>query len=220
MKKCRILLAGENRLFVDSLKVLLEQEQEFDIGACVSCGVETIKTARLVEPDLLVVDQQLPDINLLQVTREVRLSLKNPGFVLIVREETPELITILSETQNIGIVQCNTQVTEFMTALRTVARGENYINPGTISNLRALPKEEFVSVDPFSEITQREKEVLYWLAHGRTNKEISAALILSEKTVKNHVSHILRKLDLTGRTQAAAMAWREGLPLLSEDFFL
>lgn len=220
MKKSKILLAGENRLFVDSLKVLLEQEQEFDIGACVSCGVETIKAARTVEPDLLVVDQQLPDINLLQVTREVRLSLKNPGFVLIVREETPELITILSETQNIGVVQCNTQVAEFMTALRTVARGENYINPGTISNLRTLNKDEPAAIDPFAEITQREKEVLYWLAHGRTNKEISTALILSEKTVKNHVSHILRKLELTGRTQAAAMAWREGLPLLSDDFFL
>lgn len=220
MRKNKILLAGENKLFIDSLRALLEKELDFNIIACVSCGVETIKTARTLSPDMLVVDQQLPDINLLQITREVRSSQKNPSFVLIVKEETAELLTILSETKNVGVVQNNADVREFMTALRTVAHGENYINMGTIANLRTLAQVETRSEDPFSEITQREKEVLYWLAKGRTNREISDTLILSEKTVKNHVSHILRKLELTDRTKAAALAWREGLPSLSEEFFL
>lgn len=219
MKKNRVLLAGENQLFMGLLKILLEKEFDFDIAACVSCGVETIKGARSLLPDMLVVDQQLPDINLLQITREVCSSLKNPSFVLIVKEETAELLTILSEIKKIGVVQNTTDVSEFLTALRTVARGENYINTGTIANLRTLTQVENRYEDPFAEITQREKEVLYWLAKGRTNKEIADILILSEKTVKNHVSHILKKLEFKDRTKAAALAWREGLPSLSEEFF-
>ena len=73
--------------------------------------------------------------------------------------------------------------------------------------------------DPLNEITPREREVLYWLSHGLTNKEIAQRMILSEKTVKNHVSHLLKKLDLTDRTKAAALAWKEGLPQIAEEFF-
>lgn len=220
MKKNNIMLAGENRLFIDSIRTLLEKEADFEVTGCASSGVETIKKAIELSPDMIVADQQLPDINLLQVTREVRSKLKNPSFVLIIREETPELISILSEIQNIGVVRCNCGVPEFITALHTVARGENYINSDTIANLRSLPQDEERSGDPLAVITPREKEILYWLSRGHTNKEISSILILSEKTVKNHVSHILRKLDLTDRTKAAALAWSEGLPLLSEEFFL
>lgn len=220
MKKNSIMLAGENRLFIDSLKTLLENEADFDVSGCVFSGVETIKLALELSPDMIVVDQQLPDINLLQVTREVRSRLKSVSFVLIIREETPELLSILSETQNIGVVRGNSDFPEFMTAIRAVARGENYINPGTIANLRSLPQSEGHAADALAYITQREKEVLYWLAKGNSNKEISSILILSEKTVKNHVSHILKKLDLKDRTKAAALAWQEGLPFMSEEFFL
>lgn len=220
MKKNKIMLVGENKLFIDSIRMLLEKEADFEMAGCVSCGVDAIRAALEFSPEIIVVDQQLPDINLLQVTREVRARQKNPSFVLIIKEETAELLTILSEIKNIGVVQSNTDVQEFLTALRTVARGENYINSGTIANLRILPQGEERAADPLAEITQREKEVLYWLARGHTNREISSILVLSEKTVKNHVSHILRKLDITDRKKAAALAWREGLPLLSEEFFL
>lgn len=220
MKKNSIMLAGENRLFIDLIRTILDMEEDFEVSGCASCGVEAIKKAIELSPDVIVIDQQLPDINLIQVTREVRSRLKNPPFMLIIREETPELLSILSEIQSIGVVRSDCEVSEFITALRTVARGENYINAGTIANLRSLPQDDEHMGDQLSDITQREKEVLYWLSRGHTNREISSILILSEKTVKNHVSHILRKLDLTDRTKAAALAWREGLPLLSEEFFL
>ncbi|MGI6442349.1 MAG: response regulator transcription factor [Synergistaceae bacterium] len=69
-------------------------------------------------------------------------------------------------------------------------------------------------------ITSREREVLYWLAHGQNNKEIASTMILSEKTIKNHITHLLRKLDVTNRTKAAAIAWSEGLPLIPGGIFL
>jgi len=220
MKKHLILLAGENRLFIDSIKTILEREADFTVAGCVSCGVDAIRTARMVSPDVIVADQQMPDINLLQIVREVRLSLKTTRFLLLIKEETSELLTILSETKQVGIVQNSSDIAELISALRSVSHGESYINPGTISSLRMIPQEDREHEDPLAEITQREKEVLYWLARGLTNREISKTLILSEKTVKNHVSHILRKLDLADRTKAAALAWKEGLPMMPEEFFL
>ena len=90
--------------------------------------------------------------------------------------------------------------------------------------LRQIEEEELLiddynDDDPLNDITHREREVLYWVSHGLNNKEISERMYLSEKTIKNHVSNILRKLDLDDRTKAAAFAWEEGLPLLPEDFF-
>lgn len=220
MRKNKILLAGENGLFMDSLKVVLERETDFETPVRVGCGVEAIRMAREISPDLLVIDQQLPDINLLQVAREVRQTQKSPSFVLIVKEETQELLTILSEISKVGVVRSSSGVAELMTAMRAVACGEHYINPVTIAILRQPPYEEPRREDPLAGITHREKEVLYWLAKGCTNKEISSILILSERTVKNHVSHILKKLDIRDRTKAAALAWSEGLPTMSEEFFL
>lgn len=220
MKKNRVLLAGENRLFIDSIKTILEREADFAILGCVSCGVDAIRSARETFPDVIVADQLLPDINLLQVVREVRITQKNAKFLFLIKEETSELLAILGETKSVGIVQNTSDVYELILALRSVSKGESYINPGTITSLRAIPSDGRAFEDPLSEITQREKDVLYWLAKGMTNKEISKTLVLSEKTVKNHVSHILRKLDLTDRTKAAALAWQEGLPMMSEEFFL
>ena len=84
---------------------------------------------------------------------------------------------------------------------------------------RSVSSDDCNGDDPLNEITHREREVLYWVSHGLSNKEISERMYLSEKTIKNHVSSILRKLDLDDRTKAAAFAWKEGLPLLPEDFF-
>lgn len=220
MQKKKLLLAGENRLFIDSLKTILENEIDFTIVGCVSCGVDAIRSARALPPDVLVADQQMPDLNLLQIVREVRYTLKNMNFLFIIKEETSELLTILSETKNVGIVQSDSDVAELERALRTVARGESYINAGTISSLRTMPQEERPSENLLDELTQREKVILYWLARGHTNKEIAKTLILSEKTVKNHVSHILRKLDVTDRTKASALAWQDGLPMMPEEFFV
>ncbi|MBQ9881123.1 MAG: response regulator transcription factor, partial [Synergistes sp.] len=87
--------------------------------------------------------------------------------------------------------------------------------------LNPLPHQEERQMrrDLLADITPREREVLYWMAKGLKNREISQKLILSEKTVKNHVSHILKKLETEDRTKAAAIAWEEGLPLVEEEFF-
>ena len=112
----------------------------------------------------------------------------------------------------------SSDIEELVSALRSLARGERYVSKKVLAAAGGRSGAERLS-DPLGEITPREREVLYWLALGLTNKEISKKMILSEKTIKNHVSHILKKLELTDRTKAAALAWREGLPQISEDFY-
>jgi DNA-binding NarL/FixJ family response regulator len=119
----------------------------------------------------------------------------------------------------VGAVKQSCGISEFMTALRQVIKGERYISSEVIQYLKTPFADDVINDDLLKDVTQREREVLYWISHGLTNKEISDKIFLSEKTVKNHVSHILKKLELSDRTKAAAFAWQEGLPLIPEDFF-
>ena len=100
----------------------------------------------------------------------------------------------------------------------SLLRGERYISRSVL-NAPQHQEEREKRRDLLADITQREREVLYWIAKGLKNREISKKMILSEKTVKNHVSHILKKLETEDRTKAAAIAWEEGLPLVEEEFF-
>lgn len=218
MRKNSVILADKSRLFTDAIRNILKEEPEFNIVSDVSCGIEAIRAAQSLRPDILVIGQVLPDITMFQVVREVYRELKNTKFMFIVHDETSELLRFLSEIHTLGVIRYNSDIKEFITALRSIARGERYISKEVINDLRVAPKE-MPEEDLLAGITSREREVLYWLAHGQNNKEIASTMILSEKTIKNHITHLLRKLDVTNRTKAAAIAWSEGLPLIPEDFF-
>lgn len=194
---------------------------EFEKVSIASGGVDTIRRAYELKPDVIIADVNMPDIDLLSVVREIKNKLKNVRFLFIVGEENEELLTVISEIETVGVLPYKSHIDEFMNALKLVARGDNYLSASTVSGLRNLsPTMQEAVSDPLSKITYRERDVLYWLSHGYSNKEIAEKLILSEKTVKTHVSRILKKLDIPDRTKAAAIAWKDGLPLMSEEFFL
>lgn len=218
MKKNRIILADTNSLFTDALRLVLGQEADFEIETKDETDADAIRDILAAKPDVMVIHQLSPDPGVIQALREIKRRLKDMHILFIVRETTAELFSLASESASVGIMPEGTDVAEFLEALRAVARGERYISKDIIASAASPDEEEFYG-DPLNEITPREREVLYWLSHGLTNKEIAQRMILSEKTVKNHVSHLLKKLDLTDRTKAAALAWREGLPQIAEEFF-
>ena len=155
----------------------------------------------------------------METAKEIRRSVRGIRFLFMIRDGSADMLSLLSSMDSVGAVRQSCDIPEFLTALHSVIRGERYISAEVIEYLKNPFSDELISEDPLDYITQREREVLYWVSHGLTNKEISARIFLSEKTVKNHVSHILKKLDLSDRTKAAAFAWHEGLPLVPEDFF-
>ena len=218
MDKISILIIDQNRLFVEALSSVLAAEPDFVVTGTDVTGVGAARGLEQTRPDLVVAGQALPDMNMAQVVRELRRISKGIGFLFIISGSSPELLRLLGETLRIGVVPSASGLPEFKEALRSVARGERYVSQKVIDEYSAKT-EASLAADPLEVLTQRERETLYWLAHGLNNAEVSAKMVLSEKTVKNHVSHILKKLALADRTKAAALAWREGLPLVPEEFF-
>jgi len=219
MRKNKIILADGNNLFIDALRMILEKESDFAVLASLSSGIDAIREVRELHPDVIVMGEAMYDVSLFAVARELKRDNKNIRFLFIIKDRNPDLLTLLGEIENMGVVQDKSDISEFMTALRAVAKNERYISPEVIANLRTSLQHEQKNYDPLENITQREREILYWVAHGLTNKEISRKVYLSEKTVKNHVSHILKKLGLEDRTKAAALAWQKGLPLVPEEYY-
>ena len=218
MKKNSVILVDQSRLFTDAIKNILTEETQFEILCNASCGIDAIRNAKSLKPDILVVGQMLPDITMYHVVREVYRDLKNTKFLFIVHDGDSELLKFLGELQTLGVIRHDSEIKELIFALDTIARGERYLSKDVISDLRLMPEVQQTE-DLLTEITPREREVLYWLAHGQNNKEIASTMILSEKTIKNHITHLLKKLNVTNRTRAAAIAWSEGLPLIPEEFF-
>lgn len=219
MKKYNVILAAGNRLFGDTLKAVLAAEPDFYVLSVSGSGIDCIREALRAQPDLLVLAQVLPDITLFQVVKELHRNARGIRFIFILKDVGSDVLRLFNEIECIGAIHENTNIKEFITALRSVARGERYISGEVLQGLRSTPVKEEIG-DALVTLTHREREVLYWLAHGRTNKEIAAMMILSDKTVKNHVSHLLKKLGAADRTKAAAIAWNDGLPMIPEDFFL
>lgn len=219
MKKIKIVLADGSNLFVDALKMILEKEPEIVIMSGASSGVDALRNCIDLQPDIAVIGEILPDLTIVEAAKEIRRSVRGIRFLFLIRDGSADMLSLLSGMDSVGAVRQSCDIAEFLTALRSIIRGERYISSEVIEYLKNPFSDGPLSDDPLEYITQREREVLYWVSHGLTNKEISERIFLSEKTVKNHVSHILKKLDLSDRTKAAAFAWREGLPLIPEDFF-
>lgn len=219
MKKIKIVLADGSNLFVDALKMVLEKEPEIVIMSGASSGVDALRNCIDLQPDIAVIGEILPDLTIVEAAKEIRRSVRGIRFLFLIRDGSADMLSLLSGMDSVGAVRQSCDIAEFLKALRSIIRGERYISSEVIEYLKNPFSDGPLSDDPLEYITQREREVLYWVSHGLTNKEISERIFLSEKTVKNHVSHILKKLDLSDRTKAAAFAWREGLPLIPEDFF-
>ena len=217
MKKIEIILADGDSLFSDALLAALSGADDFNISA-VGGGTAGLRDILARERGIAVIHRQMPDAETIHMLREIKRAKKETRALLIVKEPTGDLLALAGENPSIGVMSSNSTVAELILAIRTLARGERYISKKVFAAAGRARSGQRLS-DPLGEITPREREVLYWLAAGLTNKEISKKMILSEKTIKNHVSHILKKLELTDRTKAAALAWREGLPLISEDFY-
>ncbi len=218
MKKFAVILADGNRLFNDALKFAMSDKTDFYVADDVVSGVDAIRSILSRTPDIAVIGQILPDISMIQLVRELKRCAKSTRFLFILKDPSSELIKLLNELEIIGLITDRTGLDEFFKALYSVAKGEKYVSNDVLENLRAHA-DDTAAEDLLEKLTPREREVLFWLAQGMTNKEIAAGMILSEKTVKNHVSHVLKKLDAADRTKAAAIAWKDGLTMIPEEYF-
>ncbi|MFQ5922351.1 MAG: response regulator [Anaerolineales bacterium] len=216
MTGLRILLADDHALFRDGIASLLAA-WDMEVVGQASNGLEAVEKAGELQPDLILMDINMPELNGLEATQKIREQWPDINIVMLTVSEDDEHLFEAVKSGAQGYLLKNIEAQEFNDLLEGLVRGEAAMPRNLaakildeFSRLAQQPEAGKKSSD-HDELTPREHDVLELLADGQSNKEIAASLSLSENTVKYHVRNILSKLHLRSRTQAAAYAIREGL---------
>lgn len=206
MKKTKVMIADDHSLIREGLKQLLEFDGSIEIVGEASNGVECLEKLDDVNPEVLLLDINMPEKNGIEVLKEMKTK-DYPIKVLIltVHNELEYLIEAI-EIGVDGYILKDSQSAELKKAIQAVLEGENYIQPSLIPALNNQLVNRDIEKDKINLLTNRELEVLIQVANGMFNKEIATNLNISERTVKNHISNIFKKIDVSDRTQAAVFA--------------
>lgn len=212
MDAIKLVIADDHSMIREGLKQLLELEGQFKVIAEASDGVECLEILSKEAPDVLLLDINMPNKNGLDVLKELNQSgnRKIKVLVLTVHNEVEYLIKAV-ELGVDGYVLKDSESSELKKAIMTILNGETYIQPDLIPMLNAKMISMENDYDKIDSLTKRELDVLKNLAIGMYNKEIANNLEISERTVKNHVSNIFKKIGVSDRTQAAVFAIRNNL---------
>ena len=212
MDAIKLVIADDHSMIREGLKQLLELEGQFKVIAEASDGVECLEILSKEAPDVLLLDINMPNKNGLDVLKELNQSgnRKVKVLVLTVHNEVEYLIKAV-ELGVDGYVLKDSESSELKKAIMKILNGETYIQPDLIPMLNAKMISMENDYDKIDSLTKRELDVLKNLAIGMYNKEIATKLEISERTVKNHVSNIFKKIGVSDRTQAAVFAIRNNL---------
>lgn len=207
----KIMIADDHSMIREGLKNLLELDGDIQVIAEAVDGEDCLEKLQLVKPDVLLLDINMSKKNGLEVLKSLKSRRsKLKVLVLTVHNETEYLMKAVDIGVN-GYVLKDSESAELKKAIFTVADGETYIQPSLIPALNAKMIETNKDAEKIKSLTKRELDVLKLLAVGMFNKEVGKRLEISERTVKNHVSNIFKKLGVTDRTQAAVFAIRNNL---------
>ena len=207
----KIMIADDHSMVREGLKSLLELDGDIQVIEEAVDGEDCLEKLKTCKPDVLLLDINMPKKNGLEVLQCINKSnLKVKVLVLTVHNEVEYLIKAVDIGVD-GYILKDSESAELKKAIFAITKGENYIQPDLIRALNSKMIEKDSDKDKIDSLTKREFEVLKLLAVGMYNKEIAEKLNISERTVKNHVSNIFKKLEVTDRTQAAVFTIRNNL---------
>ena len=207
----KIMITDDHSMIREGLKSLLELDGDIEVIAEAENGEECLQKLLLVKPDVLLLDINMPKMNGLEVLKSLKdAKSKVKVLVLTVHNETEYLMKAVEIGIN-GYVLKDSESAELKKAIFTIYDGENYIQPSLIPALNSKMIEKNEDEIKLESLTRRELQVLKELAVGKFNRDIAKEMEISERTVKNHISSIFKKLDVTDRTQAAVFAIRNNL---------
>ena len=207
----KIMITDDHSMIREGLKNLLELDGDIEVIAEAVDGEDCLEKLKTVKPDVLLLDINMPKKTGLDVLSELKdKKSKIKVLVLTVHNETEYLMKAVEIGIN-GYVLEDSESAELKKAIFTIAEGENYIQPSLIPALNSKMIEKNEDEIKIESLTKRELQVLKELAVGKFNRDIAKEMEISERTVKNHISSIFKKLDVTDRTQAAVFAIRNNL---------
>lgn len=216
MNKIRILIADDHSMVRQGLKQILELEQDLVVIAQASNGEDAVRQAKQLKPDIILMDINMPGMNGLQAIRELKSASCSFKIIVLTLHQDREYLFKTLQMGAEGYVLKDAEASVLVDAIRSVYNGQSYIQPVMTTELvkefnRMTTQEKDKNGE--KSLTPRELEVLRLIAEGMLNKEIAQKLYISEKTVKNHVSNIFRKLNVSDRTQAAIYAFKNNIKI-------
>ncbi|HMK09628.1 MAG TPA: response regulator transcription factor [Anaerolineales bacterium] len=209
----RVLVADDHRLFRDGLRVLLTSAPDLELVGEAGDGEEVVAKAAAVQPDVILMDLQLPRINGVEATRRILQTQPNVNVLVLTMFEDTDTVLAAMRAGARGYVLKDTDEEALLRSVRAVASGEALFGPGVAERLMRYLAEATPPSgrSAFPELTEREREVLSLLAQGLSNQEVAERMGISLKTARNHVSNILARLQVADRTEAVARARAAGL---------
>ena len=214
----RIVVADDHQVVRTGFAALLDTQPDFAVLGTASDGAEAVRMSRELRPDVVLMDVRMPGTDGIEATRQLTGRADGPRVIILTTFDLDEYVYDALRAGASGFLLKDVTAERLFDAVRVVAAGEALLAPAVtrrlISEFARLPPK---AADPraptaaIGELTQRETEVLRLLAEGLSNPEIAGRLVVTEETVKTHVSRVLHKLGLRDRTQAVVLAYESGL---------
>lgn len=211
MEKIKVMIVDDHAMIREGIKRLLEFDGNISVVAEASDGEECLSILKKSDLDILLLDINMPKKNGIEVLQEIRSKkMKIKVLMLTVHNEVEYLIKAVDIGVD-GYILKDSESSELIKAINVILSGENYIQPSLIPSLNSKLISRDVDKEKIEQLTKREMEILLNVANGMFNKEIAVNLNISERTVKNHISNIFKKIKVADRTQAAVFAIKNNL---------
>ena len=209
----RVLVADDQSLVRGGFRMLLADEEDIEIVAEASNGLEAVEKAARFNPTVVLMDIRMPELDGLEATRRIIAADAAARVLILTTFDLEEYIYEALRAGASGFVLKDDPAEQLIAAIRTVAAGDALLSPAVttrvIEQFTKIPRHE--PSPAIAELSARELDVLRLIARGLSNAEIGQELFISETTVKTHVTHILQKLDLRDRVQAVVLVYQAGL---------
>lgn len=215
MTRYRVLLADDHALFREGLAGIIAFQPDMEVVGEANDGLEAVVKAQELKPDLILMDVQMPGMDGLEATRQIKRTLPDTLIVILtVRDDNEKLFEALKNGAQ-GYLLKDIRSQDMLSMLRGAMQGEAALSPSlagrVLAEFRRLSNYGIVEKEDDSGLTEREQQVLAEVAHGATDKEVAEALTVSLNTVKTHMRNILSKLHVGTRREAAKVARNKGL---------
>ncbi len=212
MKEIKVIIADDHNLVRQGIKKVLELESSINVVAETSNGRETIIMAQKHNPDIILMDINMPLVNGIEATKIIKEKMPHVKIIALTIHEDEEYIYETVRSGAVGYLLKDVDPGRLVESILRVYEGNSVIHPSITSKLlNEFNRLSSPAEESYGELTAREQEVLGLIAKGHSNKEIAKSLFISEKTVKNHVYNIFRKINVADRTQAAVFAIKNNL---------
>jgi DNA-binding NarL/FixJ family response regulator len=207
----RVLIADDHHVVRRGLVFFLKTQKDIEIIGEAKNGKEAVEMAGKLQPDMILMDLVMPEMDGIQATRLIKKSYPEIEILMLTSFSDQDHVIPAIEAGAAGYQLKDIEPDELVESIRKLFRGENSLHPKATNHLLKRVSRSNQPPHQIHQLTNREKDVLLELAKGKSNKEIAASLFITEKTVKTHISNIFTKLEVSDRTQAALYAVKHGL---------